>query len=187
MSFTEIIALIPLYRVFGLLLEDSLYISKSYFLFSRLCQLLEGSNSKQLFRTYEGLEQMAEKLHLDTMSVVDQLAVSSQEQILLSKMDADLGSLRNSMYCGGERVCLSNLVSNWIRISSDCCCIVCLIILIILSFSYWTPRNLHAICSGPHKQGRQKWILLKFWIITDMNSLAQVCPFCCLTIFTANS
>ncbi|XP_053251819.1 HAUS augmin-like complex subunit 3 [Podarcis raffonei] len=75
----------------------------------RLCQLLEGSNSKQLFRTYEGLEQMVEKLHLDTMSVVDQLAGSSQEQILLSKMDADLGSLRNSMYCGGERVCLSNL------------------------------------------------------------------------------
>ncbi|XP_062986915.1 HAUS augmin-like complex subunit 3 [Elgaria multicarinata webbii] len=75
----------------------------------RLYQLLEGENSNQLFRTHEGLEQMAEKLHLDTMSVLDQLAVASQEQILLlSKMDVDLTTLRDAMYYSGESICLSN-------------------------------------------------------------------------------
>ncbi|XP_053106550.1 HAUS augmin-like complex subunit 3 [Hemicordylus capensis] len=75
----------------------------------RLYELMEGKNSKQLLRTQDGLEQMAEKLHLDTVSVLDQLAASSQEQILLmSKMDSDLVTLQNSMYCKGESVCLSN-------------------------------------------------------------------------------
>nr|XP_056710311.1 HAUS augmin-like complex subunit 3 [Euleptes europaea] len=75
----------------------------------RLYQLLEGKNSTQLFRTNEGLEQVAEKLHLDTVSVLDQLAVLSQEQtLLLSKMDADLIILRESMYSRGDGVSLSN-------------------------------------------------------------------------------
>ncbi|XP_066481409.1 HAUS augmin-like complex subunit 3 [Tiliqua scincoides] len=75
----------------------------------RLYQLLGRENSKQLFRTHEDLEQMAEKLHLGTVSGLDQLTVSSQEQILfLSKMDADLVTLRDSLYCKGENVCLSN-------------------------------------------------------------------------------
>ncbi|KAJ6663989.1 hypothetical protein lerEdw1_008943 [Lerista edwardsae] len=75
----------------------------------RLYQFLERENSKQLFRTHEDLEQMAEKLHLDTVSELDQLAVTSQEQTLfLSKMDADLVTLRDSVYCKGENVCLSN-------------------------------------------------------------------------------
>ncbi|XP_077208244.1 HAUS augmin-like complex subunit 3 [Paroedura picta] len=75
----------------------------------RLYQLLEGGNAKQLFRTNEGLEQVAEKLHLDTKSVLDQLAVLRQEQIiLLSKMDADLVNLHDSMYFKGDGVSLSN-------------------------------------------------------------------------------
>ncbi|XP_060099614.1 HAUS augmin-like complex subunit 3 [Heteronotia binoei] len=75
----------------------------------RLYQLLEGKNAKQLFRTNEGLEQVAEKLHLDTKSVLDQLAALSQEQTLfLSKMDADLVSLHESTYFRGDRVSLSN-------------------------------------------------------------------------------
>ncbi|KAF7246386.1 HAUS augmin-like complex subunit 3, partial [Varanus komodoensis] len=75
----------------------------------RLCQLLEGENLKQLFRTHKGLEQMAEKLHLNTMTVLDQLAITSQEQtLLLSKMDAALIALRDSMYCSGESICLSS-------------------------------------------------------------------------------
>lgn len=75
----------------------------------RLYQLLERENSKQLFRTQEDLEKMAEKLHLDTMSELDQLTVSNQKQILfLSKMDSDLVTLRDSIYRKGENVCLSN-------------------------------------------------------------------------------
>ncbi|XP_070605292.1 LOW QUALITY PROTEIN: HAUS augmin-like complex subunit 3 [Erythrolamprus reginae] len=75
----------------------------------RMCELLEGSNPKQLFRTYEKLEEMAEKLHLDSVSVLDQLALTDQEQnLLLSKMDADLTILHDSIYCKGESVCLSN-------------------------------------------------------------------------------
>ncbi|XP_026547405.1 HAUS augmin-like complex subunit 3 [Notechis scutatus] len=75
----------------------------------RMCQLLEGRNPKQLFRTYERLEEMAEKLHLDSVSVLDQLVLAGQEQNhLLSKMDADLTILHDSIYCKGESVCLSN-------------------------------------------------------------------------------
>ncbi|KAL8182014.1 UNVERIFIED_CONTAM: hypothetical protein K2H54_039830 [Gekko kuhli] len=75
----------------------------------KLYQLLEGKNAKQLFRTNEGLEQVAEKFHLDTKSILDQLAVLSQEQtLLLSKMDADLVTLHECMYFRGDGVCLSN-------------------------------------------------------------------------------
>lgn len=88
-------------------------------MFSRLYQLLEGKTPKELLRTYEGLEQMAVKLNIDTVSELDQLGEASQEQILLlSKMDADLAALRESMYCRGGIVCLSNQV----RISYDYSC-----------------------------------------------------------------
>lgn len=80
-------------------------------------QLLEGKNAKQLFRTNEGLEQVAEKLYLDTKSILDQLAVLNQEQtLLLSKMDADLVTLHESMYIRGGSVSLSNQVSKQMRI-----------------------------------------------------------------------
>lgn len=75
----------------------------------RLYQLLEGKNAKQLFRTNEGLEQVAERLHLDTKSILDQVTALSQEQsLLLSKMDADLVTLHECMYFRGDGVCLSN-------------------------------------------------------------------------------
>ncbi|XP_039188003.1 HAUS augmin-like complex subunit 3 [Crotalus tigris] len=75
----------------------------------RMCQLLEGRNPKQLFTTYERLEEMAEKLHLDSVSMFDQLVIAGQEQsLLLSKMDADLTILHDSIYCKEESVCLSN-------------------------------------------------------------------------------
>ncbi|KAG6935887.1 HAUS augmin like complex subunit 3 [Chelydra serpentina] len=76
----------------------------------RLYQLLEGENQKQqLFRTHEGIEQVAQKLKQDITSVQDQLAVSSQEQFLfLSKLDSDLDALCDSLYCGGNQVLLSN-------------------------------------------------------------------------------
>ncbi|XP_048363673.1 HAUS augmin-like complex subunit 3 [Sphaerodactylus townsendi] len=75
----------------------------------RLYQLLEGKNANQLFRTNEGLEQVAEKLRLDTVSFLDQLAALSQEQtLLLSKMDADIVTLRESVYSRGDAVSLSN-------------------------------------------------------------------------------
>ncbi|XP_054840291.1 HAUS augmin-like complex subunit 3 [Eublepharis macularius] len=75
----------------------------------RLYQLLEGKDTKQLFRTNEGLEQVAEKLRLETAFVLDQLAVLSQEQtLLLSKMDADLDALHETMYFRGDGVSLSN-------------------------------------------------------------------------------
>uniref|UniRef100_A0A8C4VQA5 HAUS augmin like complex subunit 3 n=1 Tax=Gopherus evgoodei TaxID=1825980 RepID=A0A8C4VQA5_9SAUR len=76
----------------------------------RLYQLLEGENQKQqLFRTHEGIEQVAQKLKQDITSVQDQLAVSSQEQFLfLSKLDSDLDTLCDSLYCGGNKILLSN-------------------------------------------------------------------------------
>ncbi|TFK09989.1 adenosine kinase [Platysternon megacephalum] len=76
----------------------------------RLYQLLEGENQKQqLFRTHEGIEQVAQKLKQDIISVQDQLAVSSQEQFLfLSKLDSDLDALCDSLYCGGNKILLSN-------------------------------------------------------------------------------
>ncbi|XP_034626601.1 HAUS augmin-like complex subunit 3 isoform X1 [Trachemys scripta elegans] len=76
----------------------------------RLYQLLEGENQKQqLFRTHDGIEQVAQKLKQDITSVQDQLAVSSQEQFLfLSKLDSDLDALCDSLYCGGNKILLSN-------------------------------------------------------------------------------
>ncbi|XP_043368523.1 HAUS augmin-like complex subunit 3 isoform X2 [Dermochelys coriacea] len=76
----------------------------------RLYQLLEGENPKQqLFRTHEGIEQVAQKLKQDITSEQDQLAVSSQEQFLfLSKLDSDLEALCDSLYWGGNQILLSN-------------------------------------------------------------------------------
>ncbi|KYO45655.1 HAUS augmin-like complex subunit 3 isoform A [Alligator mississippiensis] len=76
----------------------------------RLYRLLEGEDQKQqLFRTHEGLEHEAQKLKQDTVSVQDQLAVSSQEQSLfLSNLDTDLDTLCDSLYCGGNQILLSN-------------------------------------------------------------------------------
>ncbi|NWJ08000.1 HAUS3 protein, partial [Crypturellus undulatus] len=76
----------------------------------RLYQLLEGENKKkELFRTYEGLQQMAQKLEEDCAKVQDQLAVSSQEQSLfLSKLNSDIDALCDALYCGGNKVLLSS-------------------------------------------------------------------------------
>ncbi|NXI68796.1 HAUS3 protein, partial [Anseranas semipalmata] len=75
----------------------------------RLYQLLEGENKKQLFKTYKSLEQMAQKLKQDCVTAQDQLAVSSQEQSLfLSKLDSDVNTLRDALYCGGNQILLSS-------------------------------------------------------------------------------
>ncbi|NXE44992.1 HAUS3 protein, partial [Casuarius casuarius] len=76
----------------------------------RLYQLLEGENKKQqLFKTYESLEQMAQKLKQDCVTVQDQLALSSQEQSLfLSKLDSDIDTLCDTLYCGGNQILLSS-------------------------------------------------------------------------------
>ncbi|NXV97564.1 HAUS3 protein, partial [Calonectris borealis] len=76
----------------------------------RLYQLLEGENKKQqLFKTYESLEQMAQKLKQDCATVQDQLAVSSQEQsLLLSKLKSDVDSLHDALYHGGNQIQLSS-------------------------------------------------------------------------------
>ncbi|XP_062430747.1 HAUS augmin-like complex subunit 3 [Rhea pennata] len=76
----------------------------------RLYQLLEGENKQQqLFKTYERLEQMAQKLKQDCVTVQDQLAVSSQEQsVFLSKLDSDIDTLCDTLYCGGNQILLSS-------------------------------------------------------------------------------
>ncbi|NWX17706.1 HAUS3 protein, partial [Aegotheles bennettii] len=76
----------------------------------RLYQLLEGENKKQkLFKTYEGLEQMAQKLKQDCAKVQDQLAASSQEQsLLLSTLESDVDTLRDALYHGGNQIQLSS-------------------------------------------------------------------------------
>ncbi|NXK10630.1 HAUS3 protein, partial [Herpetotheres cachinnans] len=76
----------------------------------RLYQLLEGENKKQqLFKTYESLERMAQKLKQDCATVQDQLAASSQEQsLLLSKLKSDVDTLHNALYRGGNQIQLSS-------------------------------------------------------------------------------
>lgn len=72
-------------------------------------QLIEGKNEKQqLFKTYEGLEEVAKKLMHNILSYQDQFAVSSQEQsLIMSKMDADVKTLHDSMYYGEGCLLLS--------------------------------------------------------------------------------
>uniref|UniRef100_A0A8D0HK57 HAUS augmin like complex subunit 3 n=1 Tax=Sphenodon punctatus TaxID=8508 RepID=A0A8D0HK57_SPHPU len=76
----------------------------------RLYQLLEGENpNQQLFRTYDGLQQVAQQLTQGISSLQDQLAAFSQEQtFFFSRMEADLDTLCNSIYYGGNKVCLNN-------------------------------------------------------------------------------
>ncbi|NWQ78616.1 HAUS3 protein, partial [Columbina picui] len=72
----------------------------------RLYQLLEGENkNQQLFKTYESLEQMAQKLKQDCTTAQDQLAASSQEQsLLLSKLESDIDTLCDALYRGGNQI-----------------------------------------------------------------------------------
>ncbi|KFR10864.1 HAUS augmin-like complex subunit 3, partial [Opisthocomus hoazin] len=76
----------------------------------RLYELLEGENkNQQLFKTYESLEQMAQKLKEDCATVQDQLAASSQEQsLLLSKLKSDVDTLHDALYRGGNQIQLSS-------------------------------------------------------------------------------
>ncbi|XP_010137562.1 PREDICTED: HAUS augmin-like complex subunit 3 [Buceros rhinoceros silvestris] len=76
----------------------------------RLYQLLEGDNKKQqLFKTYESLERMAQKLKQDCASAQNQLAASSQEQsLLLSKLESDVDTLYDALYDGGNQIQLSS-------------------------------------------------------------------------------
>ncbi|XP_068927160.1 HAUS augmin-like complex subunit 3 isoform X2 [Petaurus breviceps papuanus] len=76
----------------------------------RLYQLLEGENKKQeLFRTYEGLEEVAQKLRKDVSSVRDQLAIAAQEHSLfLSKLNNGVDMLCDTLYCGGNQLYLSD-------------------------------------------------------------------------------
>lgn len=89
----------------------------SNFICSRLYQLLEGENKKQLFKTYKDLEQMAQKLNQDCVTAEEQLAVSSQEQsLLLSKLDSDVNALRDALYCGGNQILLTSRVRPYVVI-----------------------------------------------------------------------
>ncbi|NWX43769.1 HAUS3 protein, partial [Steatornis caripensis] len=75
----------------------------------RLYQLLEGENKNHLFKTYESLEQMAQKLKQDCATVQDQLAASSQEQsLLLSVLKSDVDTLHDALYRGGNQIQLSS-------------------------------------------------------------------------------
>ncbi|NXH21898.1 HAUS3 protein, partial [Bucco capensis] len=76
----------------------------------RLYQLLQGDNKKtQLFKTYKSLEQMARKLKQDCATAQDQLAASSREQsLLMSKLESDVNTLRDALYCGGHQIQLSS-------------------------------------------------------------------------------
>uniref|UniRef100_A0A8C3PMA9 HAUS augmin like complex subunit 3 n=1 Tax=Calidris pygmaea TaxID=425635 RepID=A0A8C3PMA9_9CHAR len=83
----------------------------------RLYQLLEGEKPQQLFKTYERLEQMAQKLKQDCATVQDQLAASSREQsLLLSKLGSDLRTLQDALYHGGNQIQLGSQVSPYLLI-----------------------------------------------------------------------
>ncbi|OCT99255.1 hypothetical protein XELAEV_18005042mg [Xenopus laevis] len=74
----------------------------------RLYQLLDGDNTQKLFRTYDGLESVAQKLSQDIASMRDQLEVSEQEHsLLLSKLDSHLKELRDFMYPEGNTLMLT--------------------------------------------------------------------------------
>ncbi|NXL66085.1 HAUS3 protein, partial [Chordeiles acutipennis] len=77
---------------------------------NRLYQLLEGENKKpQLFKTYESLEQMAQKLTQDCATVQERLEASAQEQsLLLSKLKSDVDTLHDALYHGGNQIQLSS-------------------------------------------------------------------------------
>ncbi|XP_071982303.1 HAUS augmin-like complex subunit 3 [Engystomops pustulosus] len=73
-----------------------------------LFQLLDGDNTQKLFRTYSGLESLAQKLSLDIKTLEDQLAVSQQEQSLfMSKLEANMKTLQDYMYPEGTELVLS--------------------------------------------------------------------------------
>ncbi|NXJ76209.1 HAUS3 protein, partial [Trogon melanurus] len=76
----------------------------------RLYELLEGENKKpQLFKTYESLEEMAQKLKQDCATVQDKIAASSQEQCLhLSKLKSGVDTLHDALYHGGNQIQLSS-------------------------------------------------------------------------------
>ncbi|CAH2299646.1 HAUS augmin-like complex subunit 3 [Pelobates cultripes] len=74
----------------------------------RLYQLLDGDQTQKLFRTYSGLESVAQKLNQDVTTLKDQLSVVEQEQALfLSKLDANLKSLQDFMYPEGKELLLN--------------------------------------------------------------------------------
>ncbi|XP_039607657.1 HAUS augmin-like complex subunit 3 isoform X1 [Polypterus senegalus] len=80
------------------------------FTFNRLYEMLvENTDGKeQLFRTYECLDQAAQKLQQDILSLTDHVAASNKEQsLLLSKMESDLDVLRNTNYCGLKQIVLT--------------------------------------------------------------------------------
>lgn len=58
---------------------------------------------------------MAQKLMQDCVAAQDQLAVSSQEQsLLLSKLDSDVNTLRDALYCGGNQLLFSSRVCPYV-------------------------------------------------------------------------
>ncbi|XP_006007055.1 HAUS augmin-like complex subunit 3 [Latimeria chalumnae] len=76
----------------------------------RLYQMLEGASGKQqLFRTYDGLEEAAQKLQQDVALLQEQLAVCNQEQFcLLSKLESDSETFQDAMYSGHKQLLLSS-------------------------------------------------------------------------------
>lgn len=90
----------------------------SNFICYRLYQLLEGENKNQpLFKTYENLEQMAQKLKQDCTTAQDQIAASSQEQsLLLSKLESYVDTLYDALYHGGNQIQLRSQVSCYLVI-----------------------------------------------------------------------
>ncbi|XP_014822194.1 PREDICTED: HAUS augmin-like complex subunit 3 [Calidris pugnax] len=88
----------------------------------RLYQLLEGEKPQQLFKTYERLEQMAQKLKQDCATVQDQLAASYQEEsFLLSKLGRDLRTLQDALYHGGNEIQLGSqeLCEQFLQLEAD--------------------------------------------------------------------
>ncbi|XP_063780830.1 HAUS augmin-like complex subunit 3 [Pseudophryne corroboree] len=87
-----------------------------------LFQILDGDNIQKLFRTYSGLESMAQKLSQDVTSLKDQLAVSKQEQSLfISKLEANLKALQDVMYLDGSELMLQTpeLSTNFQHLNSQ--------------------------------------------------------------------
>ncbi|XP_073513610.1 HAUS augmin-like complex subunit 3 [Phyllobates terribilis] len=86
-----------------------------------LFELLAGDDTQKLFRTYSGLESVAQKLSRDTQSLKDQLAVSEQEQFLfMSKLESNLKTLQDYMYPDGSELMLNTpeLSSNFQQLNS---------------------------------------------------------------------
>ncbi|XP_007903424.1 HAUS augmin-like complex subunit 3 [Callorhinchus milii] len=88
----------------------------------RLCQILDGDNREQLFRTYDHLEEQGKMLQNEAASLRYQLEKNrSDESYLRSSLESDIERLRCVMYSGPKQLLLhsENLSGSFQKLESQ--------------------------------------------------------------------